>query len=153
MACRISHSESCYCYRSRAWRLAAWPPRANRQLFGCFAVRVRMWCHRNLTTRAFPLARTSPTPGRTLCSNLLFPDFLSVIFGRKASHLTNRAVERRRALASTRDPNRMAFSHLVNRAKDVASRIAPLSGGGRIENLFFEFAMIFFRDRAPLVLR
>src|SRR5215813_8318452 len=34
-----------------------------------------------------------------------------------------------------------------------ASRIAPLSGGGRIENLFFEFAMIFFRDRAPLVLR
>lgn len=46
----------------------------------------------------------------------------------------------------------MAFSHLVNRAKDVASRIAPLSGG-RIENSFFEFAMIFFRDRAPLVLR
>jgi hypothetical protein len=90
MACRISHSESCYCYRARAWRLAAWPPRANRQLFGCFAVRVRMWCHRNLTTRAFPLARTSPAPGRTLRSNLLFADFLSVTFGRKASHLTNR---------------------------------------------------------------
>ena len=54
---------------------------------------------------------------------------------------------------AARDPNRMAFSHLVNRAKDVASRIAPLSGDGRIDNLFFEFAMIFFRDRAPLVLR
>jgi hypothetical protein len=73
----------------------------------------------------------------------------TVLSGRDFS----RAVERRRALASTRDPNRIAFSHLVNRARDVASRIAPLSGGGRIENLFFEFAMIFFRDRAPLVLR
>ena len=73
---------------------------------------------------------------------------LTVLSGRDFS----RAVERRRALASTRDPNRMAFSHLVNCAKDVASRIAPLAGG-RIENLFFEFAMIFFRDRAPLVLR
>ena len=60
MACRISHSESC------------------------------LWCHRNLTTRASPLARTSPALGRTLWSNLLFPDFLSVIFGRKASQLNNR---------------------------------------------------------------
>ncbi len=84
MACRISHCESCYRCSSRAWRLAAWPPRANRQLFGCFAVRVRMWCHRNLTTRAFPLARASSAPGRTLWFNLLFPDFLSVTYWKVA---------------------------------------------------------------------
>jgi hypothetical protein len=97
MACRISHSESCCCYRSRAWRLAAWPLRGNRQLFGYFAVRVRMWCHRNLTTRAFPLAWTSPAPGRTLWSNLLFPDFLSVTFG-KQGITSNQSLE----------PNRLA---------------------------------------------
>jgi hypothetical protein len=87
MAFRISHRESGYRGRARTWRLAAWPPRADRELFGCVAVRVRVWRHRNLTTRAFPLARSSPAPGRTLWSNSLFPDFLSMMLRSEASDL------------------------------------------------------------------
>jgi len=35
-------------------------------------------------------------------------------------------------LASTRDPNRLAFSDMVHRARDVAPRLAALSSGRRL---------------------
>src|SRR5947207_3638150 len=48
---------------------------------------------------------------------------------------------------------RLALAHLGRRACDVETRPRPLSSCRRLENLFFKFALILFRDRAPLMLR
>src|SRR5438874_1790298 len=48
---------------------------------------------------------------------------------------------------------RLALADLGRRARDVETRPRPLSGCRRLENLFFKFALILFRDRAPFMLR
>src|SRR5207253_4111594 len=56
----------------------------------------------------------------------------TVLSGRDFS----RTLERRRTVASARHPNRLALSHLVHRARNVAPRSSPLSSRRRV-NYFF----------------
>src|SRR5436190_471148 len=65
----------------------------------------------------------------------------------------SRATTRRPTRGGIGNSVRLALAHLGRGACDVETRPRPLSSRRRLENLFFKFALILFRDRAPLMLR